>query len=182
MVSEIAHLLDWLQLLACDRSGPNSLDRKLSTVMSYRYSDETYPWPTGTCLRLLLTSDYLLFVQQSVLARTVIRLRIARRDLLDVRLGYFPVPDDTNSLGEFLIDWALFGDVEARQIQRHNQLVRAVAGPQQTEGLLIHYRDTLRYDGQGTFVGIQPACGSGVSLRESAYHLWHVIHRSRFQP
>src|SRR5262245_36651416 len=113
------NLVEWLRSLGNGTRElyiPTPLDTELSTVIAYQYSDETHPWPPESRLRLLLTTDYLLFVQQSVLAGPVIRLRIARAELLAVRHGYFPVPDDTNSLGEFLIDWALFGDIEARQI------------------------------------------------------------------
>lgn len=171
-------MIEWFRSLGNGTSEsylPSPLDKELSTVITYDYSDQKHPWLPGSRLRLLLTTDHLLFVQQSVLAGPFIRLRIACSDLLAVRLGYFPLDDDTDSVGEFLVNWVLFGDVEARQIERHNQLVRSVSGPRRAEGLLIEYRDKLRYDGRSIFVGVQLPRESGVSLRETAYYLRRLI-------
>jgi hypothetical protein len=176
----MAHLLRWLQSVVRDTGEPylpSLVDRTLSTVIAYPYSDQTYPWPPESRLRLVLTRDYLLFIQQSILRGLVIRLRVAPTDLLSVRLAYFPVADETNSLSEFLVNWALFGDIEARQFERHYELLRAVTGPPRVECIEIRYRDKGRYDGEGTFVGLQPPRGSGMSLRESAYRLGQVIRR-----
>src|SRR5256885_9088924 len=91
----MAHLLGWLQLVVRDTGEPYSpslADRTLPTVIAYPYSDQTYPWPPESRLRLVLTRDYLLFIQQSILAGRSYACELQRRIFVPPGLVAFLCP------------------------------------------------------------------------------------------
>jgi hypothetical protein len=152
-----------------------SSNRELSTVVSYPYADETFPWSKGATLHLVLTPESLLFVERSIFKTASVRLTVPNADLLAIQADFVPMPDDRQSLGEFLSDWWVFGEVEARQIQRHYELVNSVGGPPTLPCVAIQYRDESKYDKKRIFVGIEPANGPGMPLKETVYHLNQLI-------
>lgn len=160
---------------------PGMADQELSTIVSYPFADETYPWKPGTRLRLVLTADSLLFIKRSLLGTTKVLLSIDGADLLGVQVSHVPMPNYNTSLWEFLSDLAAYGEIEARQILRHNELVLAVAGPRRVSALAIEYRDETKYDGKRLFIGIEPRGGPGMALKESAYHLRKFMDQQRSQ-
>lgn len=146
---------------------PQPDHRDLSKVVSHPTSSETYPWPPGSSLRLILTPDEFFFVECPLLGPPTVPLRLPHVHLLLVRREWVAVAD----LGQAFLDGWRYSEKDLR-------MLRAVEKPREAPCLCIMYHDETKYDKRRLFMGLE-GDAAGMSLDETAYHLDQLIQSRR---
>ena len=143
--------------------------RELSKVVSHPHSVETYPWPPGSTLRLILSPDEFLFVECPLFGPATVPLRLPHSNLLLVRTEWIAVAD----IGQALLDGLRYSEKELR-------MLHAVEKPGEVKSLCLMYHDETKYDKHRLFIGLESG-SEGMPLDESAYHLSQLINARKAQ-
>lgn len=142
---------------------PQPGHRELSKVISHPHSAESYPWPPGSTLRLILTPEEFLFVECPLFGPATVPLRLPHTYLLLGRTEWVAVAD----IGQALLDGFRYSEKNLR-------ILHAVEKPREVKSLCIMYHDETKYDKRRLFIGLESGSG-GMSLDESAYHLTQLV-------